>query len=76
MGICLPLAAFLLHAAWDAADGDAGEFVSRLRHRVHDLRLPVLLGTAAVVALPWYLAVTLRTRGAWLEGFQIGRAHV
>jgi 4-amino-4-deoxy-L-arabinose transferase-like glycosyltransferase len=33
------------------------------------LRLWLLVVTALAVAAPWYLLVTLRTDGAWLEGF-------
>lgn len=69
VGLCLPLAAVLLHAGWDAIDGDDATFAARLRDRLVRLRLPLLLGAAAIVALPWYVAVTLRTHGAWLEGF-------
>jgi 4-amino-4-deoxy-L-arabinose transferase-like glycosyltransferase len=39
------------------------------------LRPLTMVGTALVVALPWYVAVTYQTDGAWLTGF-LGKHNV
>ena len=65
VGLVLPLTAFLLFAAcrklscpqvgWTAALGG--------------LRPLTIVLAATVVAVPWYVLVTLRTDGEWLRGF-------
>ena len=71
VGVVIPVVAFVTFSLWQAWLGDraAGSLPARLWQAFVRLRLPLLLGTAAAVALPWYFAVTLRTDGAWLEGF-------
>jgi len=71
VGIVLPLAAFVSYALWEAWDDRSSPMpgVGRFRQAAADLRLPLLIAAAAVIALPWYVAATLRTEGAWLEGF-------
>jgi len=73
VGLCLPLAAFLAHACWEAlaARSAASPPAGRLRAGLAELHLPLLGAAAAAVALPWYVAVTVRTGGAWLEGFLV-----
>jgi 4-amino-4-deoxy-L-arabinose transferase-like glycosyltransferase len=72
VGLVIPLMAFVGFALWQAWDGDTPAGASppaRLWRAVVRFRLPVVIGAAATVALPWYAAVTFRTAGAWLEGF-------
>lgn len=65
VGVVLPCAAFVLFAAcvgprrspWSRLAGIAG------------LRPLAIVAAALAVALPWYVAVTWRTDGAWLRGF-------
>jgi 4-amino-4-deoxy-L-arabinose transferase-like glycosyltransferase len=74
LGLVMPLVAFLAFTLWQAWDDQASAvppipWIPRLWRAVVGLRLPLVAGTAAAVALPWYAAVTIRTGGAWLEGF-------
>ena len=71
LGLVMPLVAFLAFTLWQAWDDRASPIprIPRLWRAVVALRLPLIAGTAAAVALPWYAAVTIRTGGAWLEGF-------
>ena len=65
VGIVLPLAAFILFAAWHAA-GQAGV---PWRAAIGGLRPLLILAAAALVALPWHAWVHQRTGGEWLRGF-------
>lgn len=71
VGLCLPLAAFVAHACWEAiaTRADPRGAAGRIRAGLAGLHLPLVGAAAAAVALPWYVAVTVRTGGAWLEGF-------
>jgi 4-amino-4-deoxy-L-arabinose transferase-like glycosyltransferase len=71
LGLAMPVVAFVAFTLWQAWDDEASPIprLARLWRAVVGLRLPVVMGTAAAVALPWYAAVTIRTGGAWLEGF-------
>jgi 4-amino-4-deoxy-L-arabinose transferase-like glycosyltransferase len=75
LGLMLPLAALSLFAWWQAvADpGRDGPLVGRLGGAAADawrgLRPLLIVATAALVAAPWYVAVTIRTDGAWLQEF-------
>jgi len=71
LGLIMPLLAFTIFALWQAWDDQASPIprIPRLWRAVVGLRLPLIAGTATAVALPWYVAVTIRTGGAWLEGF-------
>lgn len=75
VGLVLPLLAFGGFACWQAVGqpGHVGGIVTRWmaagRETAAGLRLWLLVVTACGVAAPWYLLVTLRTDGAWLEGF-------
>lgn len=71
LGLAMPVVAFVAFTLWQAWDDQASPIprLARLWRAVVGLRLPVVMGTAAAVALPWYAAVTIRTGGAWLEGF-------
>lgn len=77
LGLVMPLVAFIAFALWQAWDDRASavppvspvRWIPRLWQAVVGLRLPLIAATAAAVALPWYAAVTIRTGGAWLEGF-------
>ena len=74
LGLVMPLVAFIAFTLWQALDDQASAvppipWIPRLWRAVVGLRLPLVAGTAAAVALPWYAAVTIRTGGAWLEGF-------
>jgi 4-amino-4-deoxy-L-arabinose transferase-like glycosyltransferase len=65
VGFVLPLAAFVMFACWRKAALPTITW----RAAIESLRLPIIAATAAAVAMPWYAWVTLRTDGAWLEGF-------
>ena len=68
VGIVLPLTAFIALFWWQAAAPAGGRLV-RLRTAVAAIRPLTVTGVAAATALPWYLLVTLRTGGRWLEEF-------
>ena len=65
VGLVLPLAAFVLFAAW----------IGRPRHgwpswkSLAGTRPVAIVAMAAIVAAPWYAWVTIRTDGEWLRGF-------
>ncbi len=71
IGLLLPLAAFLLWAAWlttphlAATSGWMASWWRRLR----SARPLTILAVAGAAASPWYAWVTLRTDGEWLRGF-------
>ena len=65
VGIALPVGAFLLFTAWQWQTG----IVATAASAADRLRLPVIVGTALAVALPWYASVGFRTEGEWLRGF-------
>jgi 4-amino-4-deoxy-L-arabinose transferase-like glycosyltransferase len=75
VGLALPLTAVGGFCWWQMAidPGREGPLPRRLACAAADaatgMRLPLVLAAAAVVALPWYAAVTLRTDGAWLHDF-------
>lgn len=71
LGLVLPVVAFLAFTLWQAWDDRTSTMprLHRLWRATLGLDLPLVVGTAAAVALPWYAAVTIRTGGAWLEGF-------
>ncbi len=74
VGLVLPLAALALFAWWRALPAVAGapgpaRWLAAARTAWHDARLGTIAVTAVGVAVPWYVAVTLRTDGAWLSGF-------
>jgi len=82
VGVCLPLVSLAAFAGWQAALGLSGDhsrsggpwpsvpackhWLEGLRSRLHPLSI---LSAAALVAVPWYAWVTIRTGGAWLQGF-------
>lgn len=61
-----PATAWWRRLAWDVA---LTLSPPRIFQAVRCLRLPLVLGVALAVALPWYVAVGWATGGAWLEGF-------
>ncbi|MEI6240986.1 MAG: glycosyltransferase family 39 protein [Planctomycetia bacterium] len=65
VGVVLPLASFVMFAAWQTRAGISSTWAAA----VGGLRLPVVIGTAFAVALPWYAVVAHRTDGEWLRGF-------
>jgi 4-amino-4-deoxy-L-arabinose transferase-like glycosyltransferase len=65
IGLVLPLTSFMLFAAWQAKV----RIMPTWAAPYGGLRLPIVLGTALVVALPWYAWVAYRTEGEWLRGF-------
>ena len=71
VGLAIPLLAFTIFTLWQAWDDQASPSprIPRLWRAVMGLRLPLIAATATAVALPWYTAVTVRTGGAWLNGF-------
>ncbi|MCY3015971.1 MAG: glycosyltransferase family 39 protein [Planctomycetota bacterium] len=71
VGLAIPLLAFTIFTLWQAWDDQASPIprIPRLWRAVMGLRLPLIAATATAVALPWYTAVTVRTGGAWLNGF-------
>ena len=70
VGLVLPLASFLAAEIWNACDdAEAVGVAGRARLVAARIRPGILVAGALVVALPWYVAVTLRTGGAWTEGF-------
>lgn len=75
LGLVLPLAGLLLFAAWQAAIDPGrtgplpGRLVAALRAGWRGIHGGTICVAAAVVAAPWYVAVTARTDGAWLRGF-------
>jgi len=71
VGLAIPLLSFTLFVLWQAWPSAEGQPHRRTRlwQAAIGLRLPVIVGSAMAVALPWYAAVTIRTDGAWLEGF-------
>lgn len=75
VGVVPPLVAFGLFAWWQAVRDPAlsGPLPTRaaatLAAACRSVRPLVILGAAAAVAAPWYVAVALRTDGAWLRGF-------
>jgi 4-amino-4-deoxy-L-arabinose transferase-like glycosyltransferase len=75
IGLVLPATAMGLFAWWQAAadpgrDGPLfGQLTGAAADAWHGLRPAVIVTTAALVAAPWYVAVTLRTDGAWLHEF-------
>lgn len=77
VGVVLPLAALGGFCWWQAATapGRGGPLPRRLAaagaEAARAMRLPLVSWAAALVALPWYAAVTLRTDGAWLRDFLV-----
>jgi 4-amino-4-deoxy-L-arabinose transferase-like glycosyltransferase len=75
IGVALPLLGLGSFCWWQAAldPGRVGSRLARLwaafASACHGLRPQFILAAAAAVALPWYVAVTIRTEGAWLHGF-------
>ena len=75
VGVVLPLAALGLFAWWQAVLDPArcGSLPARaaatLAAAWHGVRPLVILAACVAVAAPWYVAVGLRTEGAWLNGF-------
>lgn len=65
VGLVLPLASFAMFAAWQRHSMIMPTWAAA----VGGLRLPVMVGTALVVALPWYACVAALTEGEWLRGF-------
>lgn len=65
VGLVLPLAAFVLFAISQTRSLSVPSWAGA----VGRLRLPIVLGTALAVALPWYVCVGVLTDGAWLRGF-------
>ena len=68
IGIVLPLAAFIILFWWQATAPDRGQ-LARLQAAVAGVRPLTVTCFACAIALPWYLLVTLRTGGRWLEEF-------
>ncbi|MFM8891528.1 MAG: ArnT family glycosyltransferase, partial [Planctomycetia bacterium] len=64
IGAILPVLALVCDAAWRSGPSVADRWAGVVR-----LRPVTILLAAAVVALPWYACVTLRTDGDWLRGF-------
>ncbi len=75
VGLVLPLGAFAAFAVWQAAldPTRSGSPTARALAAVRDawrgVRPLVIIGSALAVAAPWYVAVAVRTDGAWLRGF-------
>jgi 4-amino-4-deoxy-L-arabinose transferase-like glycosyltransferase len=75
VGLLLPLAAIGGFACWQAArdPGRSGPAWDQLPGAAaaarRGVRPLVISATAVAVAAPWYVAVTLRTDGAWLREF-------
>jgi 4-amino-4-deoxy-L-arabinose transferase-like glycosyltransferase len=75
VGLVLPLVALAGFTWWQAVRGASrsGPMLTRGAAAGVDaamgLRLWIIVAAACLVAAPWYLLVTLRTDGAWLEGF-------
>jgi 4-amino-4-deoxy-L-arabinose transferase-like glycosyltransferase len=73
VGLVLPLLAFSGFAWWQAVALRAGSPAARCGAAVVDvaggLKPWLVVAGALGVAAPWYLLVSLRTGGAWLEGF-------
>ncbi len=68
VGIVLPLTAFICLLWWQT-NAAASSHLARLRAAVTAIRPLIVSGVALAVALPWYLLVSLRTGGRWLEEF-------
>lgn len=77
IGLVPPVTAIGWFCWWQAAadPGRDGPLSRRLASAAADaaraMKLPIMLGSAAVVALPWYAAVTVRTEGTWLREFLV-----
>lgn len=77
IGIVPPVAAIGGFCWWQAAadPGRDGPLSRRLASAAADaargMKLPLVLGVATLVALPWYAAVTARTDGTWLRDFLV-----
>ncbi|MFM8413911.1 MAG: ArnT family glycosyltransferase [Planctomycetota bacterium] len=75
VGLALPLVGLGLFAWWQAAadPGRDGPLPRRLAGALADawrgLRPLTISAVATAVAAPWYVAVTVRTDGAWLREF-------
>lgn len=65
VGLVLPLASFTLFATWQTRSRIMPTWAAALG----GLRLPVMIGVALVVALPWYVCVASLTEGEWLREF-------
>ena len=65
VGLILPLLAFLTFAAWRQRACPETGWTAALG----GLRPLTIVLAAMVVAVPWYVLVTLRTDGEWLRGF-------
>ena len=65
VGLVLPLTSFLVFAAWRQRACPGIGWTAALR----GVRPLTIVLAAAVVAVPWYALVTLRTDGEWLRGF-------
>ncbi len=65
VGLVLPLAAFVVFAAWLSRPTAGWPSL----HRLAGVRPLTIIAAAVLVAAPWYAWVTLRTDGEWLRGF-------
>ena len=68
VGVALPLAAFVALFWWQTTVPADGR-LARLQVAVAGVRPLTITSAAVAIALPWYLLVTLRTGGRWLEEF-------
>ena len=68
VGVALPLAAFVALFWWQTTVPADGR-LARLQAAVAGVRPLTITSAAVAIALPWYLLVTLRTGGRWLEEF-------
>ena len=69
VGIVLPILAFLLTAFILRQQSDWSDSRSSFYKTVASLRPLTILSAATLVALPWYLLVSLRTNGQWTTDF-------
>ena len=69
VGIVLPILAFLLTAFILRQQSDWSDSRSWFYKTVASLRPLTILSAATLVALPWYLLVSLRTNGQWTTDF-------
>ena len=69
VGIVLPVLAFFFTSLALRQNSDSIDWRSWLFTTANSLRLLTIFSFAAIVALPWYLMVGLRTNGQWITDF-------
>jgi len=68
VGLVLPLVSFAA-CRWCLDRGDSAGWLARIGTASAATRLLLSGGVALAVALPWYLLVSIKTGGRWLEEF-------